>query len=101
MFRLESQRDAAAFVGGTSGDILAYPFDRYYLAPKRLAIAAAVVTSLFAGGCGHASLTPLPDLVELPIETIDPRQRQAAIKEMAEVRVKHQERAIDAIEKAR
>lgn len=66
-----------------------------------MAIAAALVMAAAVGGCGQGSLTPLPELTKLPAEMIDPKQKQAAIKEMAELRVKHESEAIEAIEKAR
>jgi len=69
--------------------------------PRRLAVAAVLATAAVAGGCGQASLTPLPELTKLPAELIDLKQKQAAMKELAEVGTKHETEAIDAIEKAR
>lgn len=80
---------------------MAHLVARNGFAPKRLLTAAALASAMAAGGCGHGSLTPLPELTELPSVLINAEQKKAAMKEMAELRAKHESRAIDAIEKAR
>lgn len=86
---------------GASGGIVAHLVGKIGCLPKRLGLAGALLAATAAAGCGQGSLTPLPELAELPIETLDPRQKQAAIKEMAELSVKHESQAIDVIEKTR
>lgn len=86
---------------GDIGGIVAHILGKIRRSPRRLALAGALLVATALGGCGQGSLTPLPELTELPIEMLSPRQKQAAINEMAELSVKHESQAIDAIEKAR
>lgn len=88
-------------LSGDIGGIVANPAGRICRLPKWLGLAGALLAATAAAGCGQGSLTPLPELTELPIEMLNPQQKQAAIKEMAELSVKHESQAIDAIEKAR
>lgn len=86
---------------GDIGGQLAHALARIGLAPKWLGTAAVIAVAAVAAGCGHASLTPLPDLAKLPSDILSADQQKAAIKEMTELRVKHETQTIDAIEKAR
>jgi len=86
---------------GDIGGIVVHLVGKICGSSRRLGLVCALLTATAAAGCGQGSLTPLPELTELPIEMLDPRQKQAAIKEMAELSVKHERQAIDAIEKAR
>lgn len=86
---------------GDIGGQLAHVLAKIGLAPKWLGAAAIIVVAAATGGCGHASLTPLPDLAKLPSDILSTEQQKAAIKEMTELGVKHETQAIDAIEKAR